>query len=506
MQQLESLGAGFMTLGSHPMAILLAIVGVALGIIVGATPGLSVAMGVAIALPFTFGMDPVSGILLICGIFFGGVYGGSITSILLRIPGTPASAAITIDGNEMVRRGEGGIALSIAAISSYIGGTISVMVMVFLGPVIAGFALNFSAAETFALAVFGLSVIAGISAESPVKGIIAGILGLIVATVGLDPMAGMPRFTGGMSELYEVPLIPVMIGLFAMSEAFRAFENSKGSVKETAMQLGRLFPGMSLWRRLSTSILRSTGIGTIIGMVPGAGSDIAGFVAYNEARRFSKTPETFGKGEPAVIASCEASASACTGGALLTMLTLGIPGDAVTAIMLGALTLQGLQPGPLLFEHNSDLVFTLFAGMLLCYLAMVVMGLLCSRIVGRVVRVPRSILTPSIIALCTVGTYALNNSMFDVYLMLIAGGVGYFMQKWGFPASPVILALIMGPMAEANFRRALSMSGGSYDFLYTRPITVVLLLLALFTIVMPFLLSLKRKLTSAKAGSVATNT
>lgn len=252
-----------------------------------------------------------------------------------------------------------------------------------------------------------------------------------------------------------------------------------------------LLPWQTL-RRIALTILRSSGLGVFIGMIPGAGADIAAFVAYNETRRFSKTPENFGKGEIKAVASCEAGANGCTGGALLPMLTLGIPGDAVTAIMLGALTLQGMQPGPLMFTDHGDMVYTLFVGMIFCYFMLLVLGLLSLKVIGNVVKIPGNILTPMILALCVVGTYALNNSLFDVGIMLIAGVVGYFMQKGGYPASPVVLALIMGPMAESNFRRALSLSGGSLDFLYTRPITLALLTLAAFTLLTPIIRKIMR--------------
>ncbi|MAM13294.1 MAG: C4-dicarboxylate ABC transporter permease [Rhizobiaceae bacterium] len=491
MYQLDMLMQGVANLAANPFALVLAVCGVALGIVIGAMPGLTAAMGVAIMLPFTFGMDPISGLLMICGVFFGAVHGGTATAILLRIPGTPAAAATALDGYELTKKGKAGLALGTAAISAFLGGTGSVIVLIFLGPIIARFALNFSAAESFALAAFGLSIISGISGRSPIKGLIAGFLGLLLATVGMDPMGGFPRFTGGFTELYQVPFIPVMIGLFAAAEAFSTLEKTAVSLK-TKAALGRLLPPWTVYRGLLLTVFRSAGMGTMIGMIPGAGSDIAAYVAYNEARRFSKTPENYGKGEITAVAACEAGANGCTGGALLTMLTLGIPGDAVTAIMLGALTLQGLQPGPLLFQEHANLVFTLFVGMLFCYAVMVFMSFGAMRILGRVLQVPRSILTPAILALCIVGTYALNNSMFDVYIMLAAGVVGYFMQKWGFPASPIVLALIMGPMAEANFRRALSLSGGSYDFLYTRPITVVLLTAAILTLAVPLIRSLLR--------------
>ncbi|HAG8951679.1 TPA: C4-dicarboxylate ABC transporter permease [Escherichia coli] len=487
MFESELLTQGFSTLLNNPQALLFATFGVMLGIVIGALPGLTATMGVAILLPFTYGMEPVSGLLMICG-----VYGGSITAILLKIPGTPAAAATAIDGYELTKQGKAGLALSAATFSSFSGGTLSIIVLMFLSPVLASWALKFSASESFALATFGLSIIASISGESLIKGLIAGVGGLLIATIGLDPMGGFPRFTGGFVELMNVPFIPVMIGLFAASEAFRSMEQNQQIRQGAKVAIGSLLLPWQTLRRIALTILRSSGLGVFIGMIPGAGADIAAFVAYNETRRFSKTPENFGKGEIKAVASCEAGANGCTGGALLPMLTLGIPGDAVTAIMLGALTLQGMQPGPLMFTDHGDMVYTLFVGMIFCYFMLLVLGLLSLKVIGNVVKIPGNILTPMILALCVVGTYALNNSLFDVGIMLIAGVVGYFMQKGGYPASPVVLALIMGPMAESNFRRALSLSGGSLDFLYTRPITLALLTLAAFTLLTPIIRKIMR--------------
>lgn len=486
MQEFNLLMNGFAALVQQPISLLLAVVGVAMGIVIGAMPGLTATMGVAVLLPFTFGMTPVSGLLMISGVYFGAIFGGSITAILLRIPGTPAAAATAIDGFELTKKGMAGIALGTATLSSFIGGVLSVIVLVFMAPLLAGVALEFSASETFALAVFGLSIIVSISAKSMVKGLISGFLGLLLATVGLDPMGGFPRFTGGMTELMNLPFIPIMIGLFAAAEAFKAMELNR-PMKEKAAELGRIIPSWPVFRGMLLTVLRSAGLGIFIGSIPGAGADIAAFVAYNEAKRFSKTPENFGKGELSAVAACEAGANGCTGGAMLPMLTLGIPGDAVTAVMLGALTLQGLQPGPLLFKEHGDLVFTLFAGMLFCYVVLLLLGLGSLRIMGRVLKTPRSVLTPTIMALCVVGTYAINNSLFDIGIMLLAGVIGYYMQQWDFPPSPIVLALIMGPMAESNFRRALALSGGSYDFLYTRPITAAFLAIALFSLLYPLL-------------------
>ncbi|AWJ82566.1 C4-dicarboxylate ABC transporter permease (plasmid) [Azospirillum sp. TSH58] len=486
MYEIDMLLQGFANLASEPLPLLLALIGVTLGIIIGVLPGLTATMGVAILLPFTFGMDPVSAILMLCGVFFGGIFGGSITAILLKIPGTPAAAATAMDGYALSQKGQAGLALGTATLSSCFGGFLSVFMLIFLAPLLAGIALEFSAAESFALAVFGLSIITSVSGDSLVKGLIAGFLGLLLSTVGLDPMAGFPRFTGGFNELLNVPFIPVMIGLFAASEAFKSLGQPETRA-EVKVYIGRIIPPWSVFKGLIFTILRSSGLGIIVGIIPGAGADIASFVAYNEAKRFSKNPENFGKGEIKGVAAAESGANACTGGDLLPMMTLGIPGDAVTAVMLGALTMQGLQPGPLLFKDHAGLVFTLFAGMLFCYAALLIVGLSSLRLMGKVLEMPRAILTPLILALCVVGAYAINNSMFDVGIMLAVGVVGFFMQRWDYPASPVVLALIMGPMAEASFRRALSLSGGSLDFLYTRPITLGLLTVAVITLALPLL-------------------
>ncbi|MGC3962910.1 MAG: tripartite tricarboxylate transporter permease [Rhodocyclaceae bacterium] len=500
MLGMDLLAQGAANLAAHPQAILFAVVGTAFGIVVGALPGLTATMGVAIMLPFTFGMEPVSALLLLAGIHFGGVYAGSITAILLRIPGTPAAAATAIDGYALTRKGQAGLALGTATFSSFIGGTISILALIFLSPVLAGWALKFSAAESFALACFGLSIIASVAGESLLKGLIAGMVGLLVSTIGLDPMGGFPRFTGGMDELMDVKFIPVMIGLFAAAEAFKSMEKSDLTARVKAT-IGSVIPPWSVFKGLILTILRSSGLGVIVGIIPGAGADIAAFVAYNETKRFSKTPENFGKGELKAVAACESGANGCTGGDLLPMLTLGIPGDAVTAVMMGALILQGLQPGPLLFKEHGDMIYTVFAGMLFCYVMMLVLGLASLRIIGRVIQMPQSILTVGILVLSVVGTYAIGNSMFDVGVMLLSGVIGYFMQKWGYPASPVVLALIMGPIAESNYRRALSMSNGSIDFLYTRPITVVLLALAIVTLAAPIVGGIlkhrRRKLAAA---------
>ncbi|WML56646.1 tripartite tricarboxylate transporter permease [Neobacillus sp. PS2-9] len=484
---LDLIGQGFLSIFSQPSILLISILGVVVGIIVGALPGLTATMGVALLLPMTFGMDPAPALLLLSGVYFGGIYGGSITAILLRTPGTPAAAATAIDGYALTQKGKAGKALTVATVSSFTGGTISVFILMFLAPILANFALKFSAPESFALALFGISIIASISGVSLVKGLISGTAGLLIATVGLDPIQGFPRFTGGIPDIMSgIPFIPIMIGLFAAAEAFKSLEemNIKENVKAKIENFGISRQDI---KKILPTILRSTGMGTFIGIIPGAGADIASFVSYNEAKRFSKTKDEFGKGSLEGVAACESGANACTGGALVPLLTLGIPGDSVTAVMLGALMVQGLQPGPLLFKDSADLVYTLFSGMILCYIIMLIIGLFAARYFARVTEIPKAILTPVILMLCVVGSYAINNSLFDVIIMLVAGVLGYYMQKFDFPASPIVLAIILGPMAESQFRRALTLSNGSYDIFYTRPITLVLLLLSIFTLFTPIL-------------------
>jgi putative tricarboxylic transport membrane protein len=474
----------------HFKVIFILFLSVAVGIIIGALPGLTATMGVALLLPVTFGMEPVTGILLLVGVYFGAIYGGSITAILLRTPGTPSSAATALDGYPMTLKGQAHKALTISTLSSTIGGVLSVVVLILVAPQLAEFALKFSAPETFALALFGLAIISSISGNSVLKGLIAGFVGLLIATIGIDPIGGFPRFTMGSTNLMGgVSYIPVLIGLFAASEAFRSVED----IFKTGLVFNTIDKVKLKWtefKSLIMVILRSTGIGTFIGMIPGAGGDIASFLSYNEAKRFSKKPQEFGNGNPEGVAASEAANNACTGGAMIPLLTIGIPGDAVTAVMLGALMVQGLQPGPLLFTNHGGIVYTLFIGMLLANLLLLFYGMLGIGIFTKILTIPKVVLTPVILMLCIVGSYALGNNLFDVWVMLISGIIGYFMYRYDFPVSPVILALILGPMLEANLRRSLVLSDGSISILFTRPISLTLIILAVITLFYPLIIKL----------------
>lgn len=471
-----------------PGIFLLLFTGVASGIAVGALPGLTATMGVAVLMPLTFGMDSAAALVLLVGVYIGAIYGGSISAILLKTPGTPAAAATVFDGYTLAQQGHASKALSISVVSSFTGGIISTIMLITISPALANFALRFSAPEYFALAVFGLTIIANISGESPAKGLLAGAFGLFIATVGLDPVASRPRFTfGSVALLNGLSIIPVLIGLFAITEVFVQMERIFFKEERLGRKIRRSIASKQELLRITPTMVKSGLIGTFIGIIPGAGADIAAFVAYNEARRSSKRPEKFGTGVLEGIAAPEAGNNGVTGGALVPLLTLGVPGDAVAAILLGALTIQGLQPGPLLFERSADVVYTLFSSMIVANILMLVLGLVGIGLFSRVVEIPKKIIVPTILTLSIVGAFSMNNAIFDVYVALAFGVIGYLMQKVKIPASPIVLAVILGPMAESNLRRALLLYEGSLSFLYTRPITIAFLALAVISLVSSYL-------------------
>jgi putative tricarboxylic transport membrane protein len=463
----------------------LLVAAVAGGIFIGSLPGLTATMGVAVLLPFTFGMESTAALVMLVGIYIGAIYGGSISAILLRTPGTPAAAATVLDGHELVLQGKAAKALSVSVISSFTGGIISTLMLITLSPVLARFALRFSAPEYFGLAVFGLTIIAGVSARNMVKGLLAGLFGLLIATIGLDPVTSYPRFTFGTIALLQgFGIIPVLIGLFAVSEALTQMESifvaaahhAKITIDRRALSVKEFF-------RIMPTAIKSGILGTFIGTIPGAGADIAAFVAYNEARRSARDPGKFGTGLLEGIAAPEAGNNGVTGGALVPLLTLGVPGDAVAAILLGALIIQGLTPGPLLFEHSAHIVYGLFASMLVANFVMLILGFFGIRLFSRIVEIPRTLIVCIIVLLSMVGAFSMNNSVFDVYLAIAFGVVGYLMRKVEIPLSPIVLAIILGPMAERNLRTAVQMYQGSWSFLYTRPITIAFLLLSVISMI-----------------------
>lgn len=480
----------------NPFTLLTLFAGVTGGIIAGALPGLTATMGVAILVPFTFAMPPVPGILMLLGLYAGAIYGGSIAAILIRTPGTPSAAATVLDGSPLFEKGEGGRALGIATLASVFGGIGSSIFLVFLAPLLSRVALSFSAPEYFALAVFGLTIIASISGDSMTKGLLSGFFGLLIATIGVDPIQGYGRFTFGTISLLDgVAFIPALIGLFAFAEVLNQFEELI-EPKKVSYSLKNLIPSREDVKTVIGILIKSTFIGTFVGALPGAGGDIASFVCYNEAKRSSKHPEKFGTGIIEGVAAAEAGNNSSTGGALIPTLSLGVPGDSVTAVIIGALMIQGLRPGPLLFRDNLDLVYAIFMGFFLANVFMGIFGLMGAGFLAKIVTMSKRVLMPIVMVLAVVGSFAINNSIFDIGVMMILGVIGYLMQKIDIPMGPIVLALILGPMAESNFRRALLMSRGSFTIFLTRPISLVLIVLSLVSLVGAFLRQNKGKKTS----------
>lgn len=462
--------------------LLFMLIGILGGIVVGAIPGLTATMTIAILLPFTFATDPLPGVSLLLGIYFGAVYAGSIPAILLRIPGTPSSAATLLDGHPMTLQGKAGQALTISLVASVIGGLIGGVLLLAFAPTLAGYALQFGPPEFFMLAVFALALIASMSEGAMVKGMISGLVGLLIATVGADPISGVTRLTFGIDDLQGgLGFIPVLIGLFGVAEAFVRFEHhirlknsgsiAPGSFRLPWLDLRKLLPGASY----------SSLIGFGVGVLPGTGGDIGSFIGHNEVKRISKNKENFGKGDPRGLAAAESANNASVAGTLAPTLILGIPGNSAAAVLIGALTVHGLQPGPGLFTGSPDLVYGIFFALLIIPIMMLVVGLAGIRFWGQITRIPTQYLWPCILALSVVGSYALRSNPVDVMITIAAGILGYFMLKGGFPPAPLVIGLIVGPLAETGFRRATIISGGTYEWIL-QPLPLIMLVLSLLTI------------------------
>lgn len=473
----------FGTVMLNPTNFLFVFTGITAGIIVGALPGLTATMGCALLIPFTFGLPPIQGLLMLIGIFCGGIYGGSISAILIRTPGTPSAAATLLEGYPLSQKGLAGKAIGMATVASFMGGTIGALVMTFLSPQIAKVGLEFGPPEFTALAFFGLGMIITISGRSLLKGIISALFGLMLTIIGFDPLSGVPRFTFGSQELLGgVTFIPALIGLFGYAQVFRNIEKMQ-LLPHVKSKVEKVLPRMSEILHSLKTMIKSALMGTFIGSIPGTGCDVAAFIAYGECKRSSKNPQEFGTGVLDGVAAPEAANNGATGGAMIPMLTLGVPGDAVTAVLLGALTIHGLQPGPLLFRDHLDVIYPIFAGMIMAQAVLLVVGLSGARLFARLINIDRKILTPVIFFLCVVGSYSMRFSFWDVGLSLIIGVIAYFMEYYDYPVSPILLALILGPMAEQNLRRSLIISHGDPSIFITRPISAGFIILAIIVII-----------------------
>lgn len=467
--------------------LLLIFAGVSVGIIFGAIPGMSATMAIALFLPVTYKMAPIPSICLLIGLYIGGISGGLISAILLKIPGTPSSIATTFDGHPMALKGEAGKALGVGIVFSFIGGIISLCALVFVAPAIAKVALRFSTFEYFSIAVFSITLIGSLSGDNLWKGLLSGFLGILLSMVGIAPLDGMPRFTFGFTELSAgFDILPVLIGLFAVTEIFVLAEEKYKVRKIAAMDYKMKGFGFSLKELFGQkwNALRSGVLGTAIGILPGIGGSIANMISYIAAKKSSKYPEKFGTGIIDGIVASETANNAVTGGALIPLLTLGIPGDATTAMLLGALTLHGITPGPLLFKTNGTFVYGIFAALLIANIFMLVTEFWGLRIFVKLLNIPKTVLMPVIMVLCVIGAYGLNSRIFDTVAILFFGIVGYLLTKAKYPLAPMILGFILGPIIETNFRRSLMFSNGSLMPFLTKPISGVFLALACVSIIL----------------------
>lgn len=480
----ESIVAGFINLAS--LDVLLAIsFGILLGLAVGAMPGLSATMAIALLLPITFTMDPAPGISMLASLYIGALYGGSIPAILLKTPGTPSAAATILDGFPMAVAGNPGKALGISLASSVTGGIIGAIFLITAAPVLARFAIRFGPPENFALAIFGLSLMASLAKGSTIKGLLSGFVGLFIAMVGMELTTGYPRFTFGIIQLYDgVPYVAALIGLFSISQALVMAETkSRYKNLENISITDRMLPTFKEYKKIFKTIFKSGIIGTIIGMIPGTGGDIATWVSYNEARRTSKEPEKFGEGHPEGIASSEAANNAVGGGALIPVLALGIPGSAATAMLMGGLLVHGFMPGPRLMTQHAEMSYTLLAAVFLAQFVLFGIGLMFTKAALYITKVSNAVVAPLIVVLSVVGAFAVSSQMFDAYLMFGFGIMGYFMTKIKIPLAPMVLGIILGPIADTALAQTLRISTIGWWIFFTRPISLIMLALALLSII-----------------------
>jgi putative tricarboxylic transport membrane protein len=478
VETLQGLMTGFAAALS-PGVLLYAFVGCLVGTLVGVLPGVGPLAGISLLLPVTYGLDATNALVLLAGIYYGAMYGGSTTSILMRIPGEAASVMTCIDGYAMTQKGRAGAALAVAAVGSFIAGTLSILGLMLLAPPLAEFALRFGPSENFALMVLGLLVLAYMSSGPMTRSLTMAALGLLLGMVGMDTMTGLFRFEYGLSELGDgIGIVPVAVGLFGISEIlFSAGRASQVSVR--APRLRELLPTAREWTASAGPIGRGTLLGFLIGIIPGPGHVISSFVSYSVERRLSKTPERFGHGAIEGVAGPESANNSATSGAFVPMLALGLPSGAVPAIMLAAMMIHGIAPGPLLMQQQPQLFWTVIASMYVGNVVLLVLNLPFVGLFVNILRIPYSYLYPSLLAFATIGVYAVNNSVVDIWIMAVAGLVGYVLRKLDFEIAPIILGLVLAPMLELNFRQSLALSAGDYSIFLTRPMTATMLLVGL---------------------------
>ena len=477
---------GFISLGD-PQLLLVLLVSTLGGVVIGALPGLNATNGAALLLPFTLSMEAIPAIASLVAIYCSATFAGAITAILINTPGTPASATTCLDGYPLAQRGEAGRALGLAVVSSTIGGVLSVICLMIAAPLLARMAYQFTPPEYFALTLFGMSMLASIGEGSPLKNLISGTFGVFLALVGVDMLTSVERFTFGSHDLYDgIGFVPVMIGIFGISELIvqaSSLDKRKERVSMKAVQL----PTRDDYRQVWKTILRSSGIGIFIGILPAEGATVASMIGYNEAKRWSKTPEQFGKGAIEGIAGSEAANNAATGGAMVPTLALGIPGSATAAVILAGLMVHGIRPGPSMFTEQANFAYTIFWSMMLVNLLFLVVGLTGAKIFARVTLIPTQVLWPCVFMVSIVGAYALDQSMFDVWIVLISGIIGFFMRRYGFSVVPLAIGLILGEMLEQRLGQSMVMLDEKWWLMFTRPLALLFFCLTIAALFGPIL-------------------
>jgi putative tricarboxylic transport membrane protein len=468
--------------------------GCVLGTVIGVLPGIGPSAGIALLLPLTAGMEPTTALIMLAGIYYGAMYGGSTTAILINTPGESGSVMTTLDGYQMAKNGRAGAALAISAIASFVAGTLGIVLLTFLAVPLSEFALFFGPAEYFTLMVFAMTATSALAGESFAKGLIATLLGLVIATVGVDLQSGQARFTFGLPELQEgFGFIIVVVGLFAISEVFIAIEQHLTGTAKPMRVNGPIWLTREEWRRSVKPIARGGLLGFLVGVLPGAGSTISSILAYSLEKKVSKNPEQFGKGAIEGVAGPEAANNASTCGAMVPLLTLGVPGSGATAIIMGAFIMYGIQPGPLLFQSQPALVWGLIDSMYLGNLMLLLLNLPLVGLFVRFLYIPTGIMLPLILAISSIGVYSVNYSVFDLYLALAFGGVGYVFRKLDVPVAPLVLALVLGGMMEQSFRQAMTISSADPKVFLQSGISISLLLAAALSVVLPILMAQMKK-------------
>ena len=471
-----------------PMNIMWVTLGGVLGTVVGMLPGLGPATGVALLLPLTFTMGPVAALITMGGVYYGAMYGGSRASILINTPGDGAAVAATFDGYPMTLQGRAEPALAMSAIASFIGGILATIAMVFVALPMARFALKFGPAEYFLLFVFALSATASLAEGNRLKGFLSMALGLMIATIGIDAQSGVKRFTFGVLELESgIDFLIIIIAVFAMGEVLKSFKTIKEGTKKVQKEFGRIWISKEDWKRSVWPILRSAPLGFFIGALPGAGGTMAALMSYTNEKQLSKHPEEFGKGAIEGLAAPESANNAASVGALIPMLTLGIPGSGTTAVMMGALLMLGMRPGPLLFQQQGNVVWALIMSMFIGNVILAIVNIPLAGGLVRVLAVPPKILYPIVMSLAFVGVYAISYSVMDFYILILFGLIGYVLSKADIPMTPMILAVIVGNSMEQSFRRAIKISNGEIGIFFKSPLSLVLIVLIILSVAFPFI-------------------